>query len=643
MFWKGTLNSEGIMIRKIFLTLCMCFFLQPTGLLANEYKEVPFFKDLIAAGELPSIAERLPEKPYVVTYKNLQTVGKYGGQLQTLMPRIKDIRLMYTYGYARLVNYNRNFEIVAGIVEKFDVVDGKEFTFYLRKGHKWSDGHPFTTEDFRYYWEDIAQEKQIYKNGPPALMLVEGEAPEVKVIDEYTISYKWDKPNPVFLDSLASAIPQMLYMPAHYLKQFHKKYVNQDVLTKMAKDAGKKNWAALHNSKDNLNRFDNPDLPTLQPWRVRTKAPSERFIFERNPYYYRVDSEGQQLPYIDKVAITITNKKLIAPKAATGESDLQARGLGFKDFSLLKQKEKQGDYLVYFWKTGVGSRLALFPNLNVNDPEWKKIIRNPRFREALSLSINREEINQTLFYGLGQIGNNSLVPQSPLYLEHCFSNCADYVPEWANKNLDDIGLVRKEDGWRYLPDGRRAEIIVETSGQVPEEIDILQLVKESWKKIGIKLYTKTSQKDVFRNRIYSGETIMSVWSGVDNGLATPEMPPTEFVPVKQDQLQWPKWGQYYETKGRVGEIVDMPEAQKLLDLYEKWFEVKTRNEKENIWHEIMSIYSKNLFTIGTVSGIPQPILVSNKLRNVPKDAIYNWHPGAHFGLYRPDTFWFEQE
>ena len=627
-----------------FLLLCAPDYGQAEGYGQQKLslKEVPFFQGDIDKGLLPSLEERLPSQPKIVVFKDGKSNGQYGGDLETLMPRVKDIRVLYTYGYARLIAYNQSFSMEADILKKYEVIDGREFVFYLRKGHKWSDGHPFTAEDFRYYWEDVANNKELYPSGPPTQMLVDGELPEFNVINETTVSYKWSKPNAVFLDAVAGASPLLIYRPAHYMKNFHVQYADDKVLQEKVTESGQRNWAALHNRKDNLNRFDNPDLPTLQPWFNTTALPSDRFVFKRNPFYHRIDNEGRQLPYINQIFVTIADKKLIAAKAAAGESDLQARALDFRDYTFLKKNE--GDYAVYFWKSGVGSRLALYPNLHAEDPVWRNLMRNNRFREAISIGINRDEINNLLYYGLGQSGNNTLLPESPLFLEYCLTNCAHYDPEWSNEILDEIGLKWDEEKkWRKLPDGRRLEIIIDTSGHGTEETDILNLVADSWKQLGIKIHIKTSQKDVFRRRVFSGQAVMSVWRGVDNGFATATMPPGDFVPIHQDQLQWPKWGQYYETKGRAGEPIDLEPAKELLNLYKRWFEAFTLEERESIWQDIITIYSQEVYSIGTVSCIPQPILVNKRLNNVPKKGVYNWHPGAHFGIYRPETFWFSQE
>jgi len=212
----------------------------------------------------------------------------------------------------------------------------------------------------------------------------------------------------------------------------------------------------------------------------------------------------------------------------------------------------------------------------------------------------------------------------------------------ANALLDELGLnKRNDDGVRLLPDGRPMELIVDTSGESTEETDVLELVRDSWRKVGIALYARPSQREVFRRRVYSGMSMMSIWSGLSNGIPTPEMSPAELAPTAQEQLQWPMWGQYFQNRRAGGEAPALPEAQTLVDLYREWEVAKGYAAREKIWLEMLGINADQVFTIGIVSRAPQPIVVSDALRNVPAEAVYSWDPGAYFGMYRPETFWLD--
>lgn len=604
----------------------------------DRYIENPNLVVEIARGALPPIEERLPEHPLVVSPPEL---GRYGGELRILMAGAKDTRLMVVYGYARLMRWTPELELVPDILESVENEDDRVFTLHLRKGHKWSDGHPFTSEDFRYWLEDIRLNEKLSPGGLPQALLVDGERPKFEVLSETAVRYSWSKPNRLFLQATAGPSPLYLYAPAHYLKRFHAKYADPASLDEMVKRAGQRNWAALHNKHDNQYRNDNPDLPTLEPWMLATRPPSERFIFERNPFFHRVDTAGRQLPYIDRVAMSIADNKIIPLKTGSGESDLQARYLRFDNYTFLKEAEERNDYTVRLWRQATGAHLALFPNLNVSDPVWRELMRDVRFRRALSLAINRHEINQAIYYGLAIPGQNTLLPGSPLYRPEYRDAWAKFDLATANRLLDELGLSkRNHEGIRLLPDGRPMQIIVENSGEATEHSDVLELVRDTWRAAGIKLFAKPSQREVFRNRIFAGETLMSIDKGIENGLATADMAPLEFAPTTQQQLMWPKWGQYIETRGKAGEPIALDGARRLRELLGDWFDADTREARAAVWQKMLKVWGEEVYSIGLVAGVLQPVVVSNRLRNVPVEGIYNWDPGAHFGIYSPDTFWF---
>jgi len=609
----------------------------------QAYKETPSLLPQVEAKTLPPIEQRLPAVPRVsVSGPNL-SLGKQGGDIRMLVTRDKDVRLLIVYGYARLVGYNEKLEIEPDMLEWLEVEDEQIFTLKLREGHRWSDGAPFTTEDFRFYWEDIANNEELFPVGPPQELNVEGELPKVEIIDATTVRYSWSKPNPFFIPALAGARPLDLFMPAHYLKQFHPKYGDAAAIEAAVQAAGARNWAQLLNRIGNMYQATNPDLPTVQPWHNIVAPPSTRFIAERNPYYHSIDASGQQLPYADRFIMDVVSASLVPAKTSSGEADLQSRGLNFSDYTFLKAAEERSHYDVRLWKTVRGSQLALYPNMNAADPVWRALNRDTRFRRALSLGIDRGEINQVIYYGLCLEGNNMILPASPLYKAEYREAWAQFDSAQANALLDEIGLTeRNGEGIRLLPDGRPLEIIVETAGENTEESDVLELIADSWKQIGVKLFTKPSQREVLRNRIFAGETVMAMWFGHENGIPTSYTSPVEFVPMHQQSYHWPMWGQYAETNGNAGEAVDMERPKRLLELYHNWLVATSRAEKVAAWEEILQINAEEVYTIGLVAEVPQPVVVSSALRNVPAEAIYNWDPGAQFGMYRPERFWFDR-
>ncbi|MEP1330783.1 ABC transporter substrate-binding protein [Pseudophaeobacter sp.] len=631
--------------RNSFLALAATLMLPPLSSLAGPaFVESAFWQDEVNSGNMPPVTERLPQSPLVVDLAAKgRDFGVQGGTLNTMVTRSKDIRQMVVYGYARLIGYDTQYLLQPDILLGFENEGNRRYTLNLRPGHRWSSGDPFTSADFEYWWKDIAQNPLLSPAGPPDFMYAEGALPQVSFPDATTVIYEWDAPNPQFLQNLAQARPPFIYRPANYLKQFHADYASAEALAEEVDYARVKSWAALHNKYDNMYKFDNHELPTLQPWINATAGKKIRHQFVRNPYYHRVDSKGVQLPYIDTVEMEIVAAGLVAAKSNAGEADLQARGLGFRDIPILRKGETDGaGYKTFLWGTGAASQIAIYPNLNVADPVWRNVLRDVRVRRALSVSINRAAINRALFFKLAKPGAMTVLEQSPFFDPEMRKAWASFDPELANRLLDEAGLGEKDGyGIRRLPDGRPMELVVETAGERQEVENALQIITDDWNDVGVKLIMRPLDRDILRNRVFSGSSMASVWYGWDNGLPQNYTSPAYLAPTDQVFLAWPKWGQYYQTAGAAGEAPDMAPAQRLMELMHDWENATDDAGRAAAWHEMLKIHADQVYGIGIVSAAPQPVVVSDRLRNVPEKAIWAWEPGAHFGIYRPDEFFFE--
>ncbi|ASY65622.1 Oligopeptide ABC transporter, periplasmic oligopeptide-binding protein (plasmid) [Sinorhizobium sojae CCBAU 05684] len=611
--------------------------------LLGATRELDALAPLVAEGKVPPLSERLPKTPRVINVAAMgREPGRHGGRIRMLIGSVKDIRLMTIYGYTRLVGYDQNLNLHPDVLESYESEEDRIFTFRLREGHKWSDGTPLTAEDFRYCWEDVLLNEDLAPAGLPTALVIDGEAGKFEVLDGRTLRYSWSVPNPDFLQKLAAPQPLVIAMPSAYLKQFHKKYQDEEKLKAILEEERLRKWSQLHMRMARSYRPENPDLPTLDPWRNTTPLPADQFVFERNPYFHRVDENGLQLPYIDRFVLNVSSSALIPAKAGTGESDLQAAGIDFVDYTFLKDAEKRYPVKVKLWKKTQGSRLALLPNLNSADPVWRALLRDVRVRRALSLAIDRREINKAMFYGLTKESADTVLPESPLFEPEFANAWIAHDPDRANALLDEAGLVERDsDGIRLLPDGRRAQIVVETPGESTLDTDVLQLIADYWQKVGISLFIRTSQRDTFRSRAIGGEIIMSMWFGIDNGVPTADMNPGQLAPTADDQLQWPVWGLNYMSHGEMGETPDMPSVVELLKLLKRWRLSSDAAEREEIWKEMLSIYTDQVFSIGLVNASLQPILITEKLRNFPDEGLYGFDPTSYFGVYKTDTFWLE--
>jgi peptide/nickel transport system substrate-binding protein len=608
-------------------------------------RDPPYLRPLIEAGKIPELTLRLPHKPRVVNVAGMgRAPGKHGGVVRMLIGGQRDIRLMTLTGYQRLIGYDENLNFQPDVLEDFQVEEDRIFTFKLRDGHKWSDGEPLTAEDFRYMWEDVLLDEDLSPAGLAAMLVVGEHRPTFEVVDKLTVRYSWDVPNPDFLPALAAPQPFSLALPAHYMKQFHKKHQDEAKLDQLVKEAGVKGWKNLHQRMARQYRPENPELPTLDPWRNTTQPPSEQFIFERNPFFHRVDENGLQLPYIDQFVLNVSSSSIIPAKTGAGDTDLQFTGIDFADYTFLKEAEKRYPLKVGLWKRTQGSRVALLPNLNSADPVWRPLLQDVRVRRALSLAIDRREINMAVFFGLAKESADTVLPDSPLFKPEYQNAWVAHDPDRANALLDEVGLAeRDDDGIRLLSDGRSAQIIVESAGESTLETDVLELVTDYWNKVGVSLFIRTSQRDVFRSRAIAGQIMMAIWSGIDNGVPTADMNPGPLAPTKDDQLQWPVWGNHYLTNGEQGEAPTMPEVKKMVELLGKWRASATLEARTAVWHEMLTLYTDQVFSIGIVNQTLQPVVHSSRLRNMPETGLYGFDPTSFLGVYMPDTFWYDEK
>jgi peptide/nickel transport system substrate-binding protein len=597
----------------------------------------------VQAGKLPPLDQRLPEIPRVTDLIAMGRIpGRHGGTVRMLISGQRDIRYITIFGYARLAGYNEKLDLEPDILQDFTVEEERVFTFRLRPGHKWSDGHPLTAEDFRYAWEDVMLNEKLSPGGVSPTLIVNDKPPTFEVMDQYTVRYSWDGPNPDFMPWLAAAQPLAMVMPAHYLKQFHAKYQSEEKLDALIKENKVKNWARLHINMSRQYRPENPDLPMLDPWINSTKPPAEQFILQRNPYFHRVDRDGRQLPYFDRFVFNVSSSSLIPAKTGAGETDLQATNIQFEDYTFLKESEKRHAIKVYLWERTQGSRVALLPNLNYEDAVWRGVLQDARFRQALSLAIDRREINMATFFGLGHPSADTMLPQSPLFRPEYRDAWIAHDPAKANALLDEMGLdKRDDDGWRVLPDGRTAQVIVESAGDSTLDTDVLELIADYWREISIPLYIRTSQIEVLRSRALAGQVMMSISSGIDNGIANADMNPGALAPTGDEELQWPIWGMNFVTRGEKGTAPDLAPVQELMGLLRDWRTAPDHEQRSLIWHRMLKLYTDQVFSIGLVNGTLQPIVANAKIKNLPSTAFYGFDPTCYFGVYRADTFFYE--
>lgn len=588
---------------------------EATGKRIAEFNEAPMLAELVGEGKLPPVEERLPEEPRVI--EPLEEIGQYGG-VANLVDFIKPLDwVIKNWIEERLFKTLPDLQtIVPNVAKGYEYSeDYKKCTMFLREGMKWSDGYPFTADDFVFYYEDVLLNEDLTP-AIPEWAKPGGEVFKVRKVDDYKVEFSFSAPYPMFIYHLTRRGQNEVYSPKHYLQQFHIKYNPQ--ADEIAKEKGFLSWYDAFAEMSEVLSISGIGTPTVAPW-IITQAATEYAILERNPHYWKIDTEGNQLPYIDKIKVLAAgDRELWNLKAVSGEMDFGLIRASLKDYTLLKENEGKGNYTVNLWKQTWGNAVVFKLNHTHKDLVMREIINDVRFKRALSLAINRGEINQLLFLGLGVPRQATVLPESRYFEEEFATAYAQYDPQRANQLLDEMGLKWDEEHqWRLRPDGESLGLAAEFGpGEAPEG-DAWELVKNYWEKIGIKVALKPVTAELLSTRRNANE--LEVTSGhldrCTDILFT--IDPRWFVPISPQSTYGPLWYTWYSTGGKSGEE---PPAE-IKKLYE-WFETMRttidEDERTMAGKEILRSQAENLWIIGTVGLIPQPCLVSNKLHNVPQ-------------------------
>ena len=605
---------------------------EATGEKISGFSEAPTLAKLVEEGKLPPVEERLPDEPLVIV--PVEEVGEYGGAWRSNCVGVADSgHLTRNVNYEGLVRWDaRRAEVVANLAKSWTVTDeGRTFTFSLREGVKWSDGSPFTADDVLFWYEDIMLNEELTPVVPS--WLVRGEEPaKVEKLDDYTIRFTFREPYGTFLYFLANN--HINHAPKHYMKQFHAKYTPEEELTALAKEAGFDFWYQLFADKNDP--WLNPERPTLYAWKIVNRlGVGTRVTFERNPYYWKVDVAGNQLPYIDRQAIDIVeNAEIQLMRALSGEVDMQYRHIGetMANYPLLAENREKGGYRLVRAIPAEMNMMTISFNLNHKDPVLRNIFNDKRFRIAMSLAINREEMIDLVLLGQSEPWQISPLPNTPFYNEKAAKAYTEYNPAEANRLLDEMGLERAPDGIRLRPDGKPLQLAIEVSPDVPTWSDMCELIVKYWGDVGVKTAVKSEDRSLWEVRTSSAEHEVSVWWG-DGGL-TPLIIPQWYLPVSTASRQAPLWGLWYQSKGQSGEEPP-PEIKELMELYDRILATPDPAEQKQLFDQILEADAENLYVIGTAKAPDRFCVVKNNFHNVPDPMIAD---GASPGLFNPCQF-----
>jgi peptide/nickel transport system substrate-binding protein len=398
------------------------------------------------------------------------------------------------------------------------------------------------------------------------------------------------------------------FAPKHYLTQFHPKH-NKSVA----------DYKAFNEKADDYN----PERPSMTSWRVTSwKAGDRQLIAGRNPYYWKVDPQGNQLPYIDEIRLDLVeNSEALNLKAINGEIDMQFRGIQISKYSLLQENKQKNGYRVLQWPDANGTQVAFFVNQTFGDPDLRAVFRDIKFRQALSFAINRKRVNEVSYFGLGKERNAILIPESPFYSPELETLYAQFDQAKANGLLDEIGLKKGADGVRALSSGKPLELTVETIQTSGNAFDAMELVRKDWENVGLKVVLKSSPRDSYWPRALNNEIMIATW-GTDRGLE-PFVDPIYVFPYDERSWMAPAWGTWYKSGGQKGE---KPEGDviKAHELFGQFRSTVDPAKQIEIGKQLVKLSAENLWVIGTVGVLPVIPVVKNNFRNVPEQAVTDW-------------------
>ena len=609
---------------------------------SGKYNEAPMLADLVASGELPPVDERLPIEPLVIDV--VDEIGQYGGTIRRAYLGPGDGCNTWRISRTGLFRWSIDgFTVVPAIAKGWESNDaGTEWTVFLREGMKWSDGDDFNADDFMWNYENVLLNEELTPSLPSFLRSGD-EYGTVEKVDDYTIKFLYPNPNYLFLEIMTQAdqacggagrnIP---YLPSHYLQQFHKDF-NPDV-DKLAEEAGFETWVQLFDNK--VSHHNNPERPSTRPWELDQVYGEPVVIASRNPYFYAVDSEGNQLPYIDSVTFTLTEDiEVINLKAVQGEIDFQGRHLKMDNLPVLIEGQEAGGYVMSLWPTFGGTDIALFPNHSYPAPVGD-YLRDPVFRQALSLAIDRESIREISMLGMGVPRQAVPAPGHPHYPgEEYEAMFAEYDPDKANELLDSILPDKDDEGFRLLPDGERLVLSIGATAAFGAWPDVAQQSANYWGDVGIKAEMEEMTRDLLTQRWQANELAFYTWNEDTTGFTFSDS--TKRVPV-EGSLVAPGWEEWFTTSGASGE----EPAQYMKDLYDMHLQgpLLPEAERNALGQEIYQTIAENVNNIGIVGLSPmvQGVIVTNaKLRNVPESGGNDWPLRTPSTGY-PEQFWYAE-
>ena len=605
---------------------------------------------------LPPLAERLPQEPLVVA--PYDEIGRHGGVLDALSNASEaGTSDFLSIRHVNLVRYADDLvTIVPNVAKDWEWNDDfTQLTFFLREGHKWSDGAPFTSEDVKFWYDNLALDENVIAK-PKDYVLVSGERMTVDVIDPQTVRFNLPAPKPGLLAHFATSYAQP-FQPKHFLGQFHPA-INPDAdkdaqalgfetgYAAIAAYYGSSDWTdtatPMLSMPDEVASLPKATLPTLES-HIMVRETTEGRHLVANPYFHMVDTAGNQLPYISRQdEIYINENEVRILKLVNAEVDYKSQSLQLPSAPLLLENQEKGDYTVDLRPT-IASPTFSF-NVTSFDEEKRKVFGDIRFRKAMSLAMNRDEINDLAYFGLGVPRQYVGFAPEPDFVDPKWTNhYAQHDPEQAKKLLDEIGMVDRDgDGFRELPNGDKLALNLQFATQgVPGQV--VELVGQHWADVGIKTAVKEVTPDEYRSAQSSNQLDVGMWIkgqplSIVLGNNTLFTPPFDgYFDHRTGML----WAEYIDSNGAKGVKPPTYVDQLISDINAFQSSQPGSEEQAKLGAQLVENMTGNLLFLGTVQA-PNPVYRRNALKNFPQFKTWSYEYYRTYP-YRPQQWYLADE
>ncbi len=612
----------------LLVVLALASIITPAAAQDGGYKEAPMLAEKVEAGELPPVEERLPSEPLVVEV--VDSIGVYGGTWHMGLRGGSDSALLTrTVAYDGLVRWAPDWSgVVPGVAKSFESnAEGDEFTFHLREGMKWSDGAPFTADDIMFWYEDMFMNESLTPF-PYSWLVVNDEPVVVEKIDDYTVKFKFAGPNGLFLLRAATGSGLTFTQhPKHYLSQFHASYADAEELDKMVEENEYETWDQLYWNR--AGDWGNPEKPVLYAWHTVQpySGTNVNVILERNPYYWKVDAEGNQLPYIDTVALDVGDDvDTLTLRALNGEIDMQSRHIAtLENKAVFYDNMEAGEYDFFEVIPAGNNAMAISLNWTYDDPALREVFRNKDFRIGLSYAIDRQEIIDTVLLGQGIPYQIAPRPESEFYDEEFATQYTEYNVELANEHLDKAFPEKDADGFRLGPDGERISFVFEVMAIGQSWLDMMELISSYWAEVGVDIQIKAIDRSILTDHKDNNLHQATVWGGEGGIGGDLWLDPYWYFPMYFGSNYAVTWWWYYVGDTRLPEG-EMPSeaALRQMELYDMIKATTDTEEQAEYMRELLQIAKEEFYVMGIALPGDGYGIVRNNFHNVPESMPASW-------------------